>query len=155
MKLKTVAAAAALTLFVGGAVPAMAITERGNSGKKSGWTKSQRGQFDKQFARFDRNGDGVVTRAEFPADASLFAQLDLNRDGLLTRAEVVQAVPDRASAERLARGYDRNGDGIITRDEFPGNANAFSRLDRNGDGVISQADHAGRGKAKRKHHNDD
>jgi Ca2+-binding EF-hand superfamily protein len=149
MKIKTLAAAAALTLFVG-AMPAMAVSERGNSGKKNGWTKSQRGQFDKHFANFDRNGDGVVTRAEFPADASLFAQLDLNRDGLLTRAEVVQAVPDRASAERLARGYDRNGDGIITRSEFPGNATAFSRLDRNGDGVITQADHGKRGK-KAKH----
>lgn len=34
-------------------------------------------------------------------------------------------------------GMDRNDDGRISRDEFPGNDEAFSRLDRDGDGVIS------------------
>jgi hypothetical protein len=35
---------------------------------------------------------------------------------------------------------DLNGDGIITRREWPGNTVSFRRLDRNGDGVITSAD---------------
>lgn len=157
MKTKNLTLAAALALAVA-AMPAMAVTT-GRTAKTTrhatqngAWTQQQRAQFDEQFARFDRNGDGMISRAEFPADASLFNQLDLNRDGALTRSEVAQALPDRAAAERLARGYDRNGDGVITRDEFPGNDNAFRRLDRNGDGVLSQADHNGHGNGKAKGH---
>lgn len=32
---------------------------------------------------------------------------------------------------------DKNHDGVISRDEFPGKDKAFARLDRNNDGVIS------------------
>ena len=42
------------------------------------------------FAALDRNGDGVVTRAEAAADAALakdFAAADANGDGRLTEAE--------------------------------------------------------------------
>jgi len=35
------------------------------------------------------------------------------------------------------RGMDRNGDGVITRDEWRGNENSFRRQDRNDDGVLS------------------
>ncbi len=35
------------------------------------------------------------------------------------------------------RGMDRNNDGRITRSEWRGNENAFSRRDRNGDGVLA------------------
>jgi hypothetical protein len=38
------------------------------------------------------------------------------------------------------RPHDRNGDGLITRNEWPGNDVSFRRLDRNGDGVISKYD---------------
>ena len=124
------------------AVPAMAL----NTGKTT-TTKARHGaELNQQFARFDTNGDGLISRSEFPADAKLFDRFDANRDGAITRAEALEAVPDRASAERQLRGYDRNNDGLITRDEFPGNDNAFSRLDRNGDGVLSQADRGGKGK---------
>ena len=39
--------------------------------------------------RADANGDGVVTRAEFLADAAArFDRMDANRDGRLTREEM-------------------------------------------------------------------
>jgi hypothetical protein len=38
------------------------------------------------------------------------------------------------------RGLDENGDGIVTRSEWRGNARSFSVLDRNGDGIISARD---------------
>ena len=35
---------------------------------------------------------------------------------------------------------DQNGDGRISRNEWPGNDESFRRLDRNSDGVITSAD---------------
>ena len=48
------------------------------------------------------------------------------------------------------RGMDRNGDGMITRDEWRGNDQSFQKLDRNGDGVISGDEGRGNGKARGK-----
>jgi Ca2+-binding EF-hand superfamily protein len=42
-----------------------------------------------------------------------------------------------AAGQERFRGMDRNGDGVITRDEWRGNAQAFARHDRNGDGILS------------------
>lgn len=154
MHIRKITSAMALTLLVATAPAAFAVktnsVKRTAAAQNGGWSASERAQFDQQFARFDSNGDGLISRAEFPADPTLFNRLDLNRDGAITRAEVAQALPDRAALERQAQAYDRNGDGIITRDEFPGDAAAFDRLDRNRDGVLSEADRQGRGKGKGK-----
>jgi hypothetical protein len=53
------------------------------------------------------------------------------------------ALPDHGPAgqqnqrEMRFRGMDRNNDGVITRDEWRGNARAFARQDVNRDGVLS------------------
>jgi len=47
-----------------------------------------------------------------------------------------------AMFQRLARRFDKNGDGKVTRDEFNGPARLFDRFDANRDGVIT-ADEAG------------
>jgi hypothetical protein len=41
--------------------------------------------------------------------------------------------------------HDANGDGIVTRREWPGNDQSFRKLDRNGDGVLSERDRKLRG----------
>jgi hypothetical protein len=38
------------------------------------------------------------------------------------------------------RPHDNSGDGVVTRDEWPGNDNSFRKLDRNGDGKLSDED---------------
>jgi Ca2+-binding EF-hand superfamily protein len=45
------------------------------------------------FRAMDRNGDGVVTLAEFLGPRSLFQKLDRNGDGILTPDEVVPPMP--------------------------------------------------------------
>lgn len=39
-------------------------------------------------------------------------------------------------------GPDADGDGVISRDEFPGRAEMFERMDTNGDGLIDEVEHA-------------
>jgi Ca2+-binding EF-hand superfamily protein len=53
-----------------------------------------------------------------------------------------------AQQGRLSRD-DRNGDGVVTRDEWRGTSRAFSRYDRNGDGIISQEEMPGQGTRSR------
>ncbi len=55
------------------------------------------------------------------------------------------------NVDRFAR-LDRDGNGVITRDEWRGNDNSFRKHDRNGDGVISAADRQGKAKGKFKEH---
>jgi hypothetical protein len=65
------------------------------------------------------------------------------QDPQQTRVEQRQARRDRIRARleqrvqaRMAR-VDRNHDGVISRDEWPGAAKRFDRIDRNGDGVVT------------------
>jgi len=44
---------------------------------------------------------------------------------------------DQLYAQMRFQGMDRNGDGVITRDEWRGNDRAFRNQDWNGDGVLS------------------
>jgi hypothetical protein len=53
---------------------------------------------DRFFARFDRNNDGFIDRAEFPQPMRrMFARLDTNDDGKLSREEL------KPAESRLAR----------------------------------------------------
>jgi Ca2+-binding EF-hand superfamily protein len=73
-----------------------------------------------QFARFDRNGDGVATLSEFPRLAKS------NRP----KAQKLKAVIQYA---------DRDGDGRVTRAEFvDGGSPLFDRADRDHDGRLSR-----------------
>lgn len=104
------------------------------------------------FERIDANHDGVVTRPEMQAARSrMFDRLDANHDGMLTAAEAqaaqarmrqraarfsrLAAMPDQGS--RLA-GLDRNGDGLVSRDEFVSATPWFDHLDATGHGVTRQ-----------------
>jgi len=115
------------------------------------------------FAQFDRSGDGRVTRAEFPGSDAQFAEIDADRDGSITLAEFTRSTaaqrllasvaartrPPRARVEytdlaarrlKTALRWDRNGDGAVQRDEWPGADIAFRTLDLDGNGVLDGRD---------------
>jgi Ca2+-binding EF-hand superfamily protein len=144
MKMTKTMTAAALAVAMITAPAALA-----KNGKQK--NKAKHGQHDSQiaqgFARFDANGDGLISRSEFPADPLLFDRLDANRDNVLSQSEARQFA-NSGDLEREARRLDLNRDGMVSRDEWRGDWNTFDQLDRNDDGVISQADRARNGRVR-------
>ena len=63
------------------------------------------------------------------------------RSSIIGAALVALALPAGVSAQWVARmrfqGMDTNRDGVITRQEWRGNARAFNNNDWNGDGILS------------------
>ena len=89
--------------------------------------------------RFDRDGDGRVTRAEFPGDDADFSRLDRDRDKALTAADFDFSGSSLASSPgaMVFMRADADGNGKVTRDEM----NAFFKAaDSGGEGFLSLAD---------------
>lgn len=106
--------------------------------------------------RFDEDGDGKISMNEFPGSDERFQELDENDDGFLESAEM----PTRGSGGRGERGrggqggemmerLDKDGDGRISMEEFPGPDDRFEEMDTNGDGFISRDDRPQRGSSQR------
>ena len=148
MNVKKIATAAALALFVATAPGAMALS--GKSKATSG--KGKQGSADHQrMARLDRNGDGIITRAEFNGDAAAFDRLDRNHDGVLSQADRAGQGRGKGKGngqQMRFRGLDTNGDGFVSRSEWRGNDQSFRNHDRNADGVLSGDELRGNGNGR-------
>lgn len=98
------------------------------------------------IARFDQDGDGLVSRDEFGAPVErrgprMFERADLDGDGSVTFEELQTSLSERAdekasfASERFGE-MDQNGDQVLTLDEVLNHG--FNRADSNGDGYISE-----------------
>jgi Ca2+-binding EF-hand superfamily protein len=90
----------------------------------------------------DKNGDGKITKDEFPGPPERFEALDRNRDGGVTGDEVEAALRDGMNGEggrgkRMFQRFDKDGDGKVSRAEFPGGDEAFKAMDKDGDGFVT------------------
>jgi Ca2+-binding EF-hand superfamily protein len=91
-----------------------------------------------RFADMDRNGDHVITRAEWQGSERSFRFHDWNSDGRLSGDEVHPGAMPPATTGRAGldwsetqfRALDRNADGRISRDEWRGELEDFYRVDR-------------------------
>ena len=115
-------------------------------------------QVNIRFQAMDRNGDGMITRAEWRGSARSFEVHDWNGDGTLSGDEVRvgasrrdrEADPNFDSSDReyifydwTDRGFralDHNKDGRVTRDEWHFDREGFRYADHNNDGVITRAE---------------
>lgn len=115
------------------------------------------------FAEADRDGDGRVTGEEFTGREAL-RRADQDGDGCVTLAELTaelerrarerpapeadpgdtpaQGAPRRRVNPEMLRRFDRDRDGKVTPEEFPGDEAAFAALDADGDGVLTERDAA-------------
>jgi len=51
------------------------------------------------IARFDTDGDGKISRKEFPGPDEAFAGLDTNRDGVISAEEAAQGAPRQGRSD--------------------------------------------------------
>lgn len=91
------------------------------------------------FGRFDKDGDGKVTRGELPV-AKVFARYDRDADGVITYEEYLlsslpEKLPGTEQIDSTFRSLDRDGDGKLSQEEA-GAQKWFAALDRNGDGIV-------------------
>ncbi len=103
------------------------------------------------LAKFDRDGNGSVTRDEMRTTAvERFEKMDANKDGRLTLDEIQAAHQARAAARFAEK--DTNKDGKLSRSEVPKMPDeVFARLDTNKDGSLTPDELAKRGEHFRGH----
>jgi len=123
-----------LTIFAALATAGVTVAQYTPKGKEPGQHKVR------IFEELDANSDGKITREEMRAhEIERWRKADANKDGRVTPEEIAQLHKERA-AEHYAR-MDRNGDGVLSRDEVPGRlGQRFEELDENRDGVLSQTE---------------
>jgi EF hand domain-containing protein len=95
-----------------------------------------------QFRALDRDGNGVITRAEWRGSERSFLNHDRNRDGVITREEW-RITEYRSATARTSQDFDlldRGGDQRLTRYEWQSAYGDFDTIDRNGDGVVTRAE---------------
>jgi Ca2+-binding EF-hand superfamily protein len=95
-----------------------------------------------RYRDWDRNYDGVITRAEWRGTLQEFRERDWNRDGVLSGNEVRDDDPstlDNWDAQTFVT-LDRNRNGRLSRGEWRGDLTTFRRVDRNADNQITRAE---------------
>jgi Ca2+-binding EF-hand superfamily protein len=105
----------------------------------------------KGLARFDRDGNGAVTRDEMrTTEIERFEKMDANKDGKLTMDEIAAARRERAAKHFAEK--DANKDGKLSRDEVAKMPDeVFARLDTNKDGALTPDELAKKGEHFQQH----
>jgi Ca2+-binding EF-hand superfamily protein len=93
-----------------------------------------------RYRSWDRNNDGMISRAEWRGTPQQFRSLDWNRDGVLSGDEIWDSETDDSLTGESFEALDRNNDGRLTRGEWRADRAAFLRVDRNGDNHISRGE---------------
>lgn len=96
------------------------------------------------FDEMDTNHDGFVSREEYVAfQKKRFDEFDTNHDGKIDAKEIASSPPlmerNLKTAERMIKEWDKNGDGIVSAEEFQqASEERFARQDKDGTGKIAK-----------------
>jgi len=86
----------------------------------------------------DKNGDGKISKEEFAGPAEVFTALDKNKDGFIDQTEKPAAPMGKGG--NMIQNFDKDKDGKISKQEFPGPAEHFDRIDINKDGYLDESE---------------
>lgn len=119
------------------------ILQGSQLGPGEGWFKKAVAQtrftWESTRKALDKDGDGSISRAEFAGKDADFARLDRDRDGVLTAPDFDFSPHALTPSPGMMLFYaaDRDGNGKVSREEFEG---VFRALDSGGAGFLSQED---------------
>jgi Ca2+-binding EF-hand superfamily protein len=93
---------------------------------------------DFAFKTVDKNNDGVITIDECPKKFRMkFSAADINNDGKVTKQEVDSAI-STLNKNSIFKIFDKNGDGMLSKEECPGNMKEqFKAIDADNDGKLT------------------
>jgi Ca2+-binding EF-hand superfamily protein len=89
-----------------------------------------------RLREFDRDGDGFVTKLEFPQQFAV----QVSPDSRVASPEAVIPAGEGQRGPLWFRKMDRNGDGDVSRVEWLGAREDFDRMDTDRDGLVSAAE---------------
>lgn len=141
----TLPGCSSLNPFGGSSKPA-AVEADAKAGAPGEPAKPKREPDSAKLARFDANGDGMITGAELEQGLTAdFKKEDANGDQALDVAET-RVLNDRIRKEQSSSPvFDWNADGRIVYIEFASQwRTLFQRSDVDGDGVVDEAELKGR-----------
>ena len=98
---------------------------------------------DANFTTIDRDRNGRISSREWQYDYESFRRADRNGDGMLARAEFLGTNTIDDDRDDRFEYIDGNNDGRIERSEWHGSGETFEWLDRNRDDVLSRAEVVG------------
>jgi Ca2+-binding EF-hand superfamily protein len=93
--------------------------------------------------KFDKDEDGKLSKEEYPGSDTSFKNRDKNNDGYLDENEVYKG-PSRERTQMGERGggyihhFDKDKDGKLSKEEYPGSDTSFNNRDKNSDGYIDE-----------------
>jgi hypothetical protein len=94
---------------------------------------------DERFEDMDHDNDGIVVAGEWHGSRAEFERLDRNDDRVVTLWEYANAA-ESPSFDTIFRDLDRDRDGLVSRREWPGDAESFAILDSSSDRALSRAE---------------
>jgi|GEM_PF-2132605 len=107
---------------------------------------------ERMLKRYDTNKDGQIEQAEIKAAlAKGFTKLDKNANGSIDLKEFKERrkMRNRGNPEKRFAHLDKNGDKLLSKDEFIITRPFIERLDANKDGILTQDELEKMGKGRR------